>query len=845
MADIKTTVLTVDTGGAITNVKEFKQHIEDLKGKLLGLEKGTEEYNTVAKELKDSQQKLNEVMDVAKGKGEAVKGSYDNLVKTMSELKKQWRATADEAERKQLGKEINSINDQLKELDASTGNYQRNVGNYANSFIGAFGSLSKSISSAVPSVKSFGLAIKDLFKVILTNPIGLLVTAIMGLVQAVKGSEEQFGRLKTALAPVNVLIDAVKNGISALANGFVYLTEKISELILNGLGRLSKILSKLGFEEAAKALTGYIDKTKEYTEKEKENQQLLQRRREINKEIAETEGKVAEIRAKLAEKDKYSTKERLALIDEWEKAERHRVSLETELAQKEYDLIKWKNQQTKSSTAELDAENEAEVRLTRARNAEAESLRNINKERARLLSEMQGSRLEDVIFSTKNGDAEKLRNEIIKFLDDYKQKQAQTFEERKRVIDETYQLNKQRLQDGEQDELKQVEKIKNDRINKLKEYLVKGKISQKDYNSQIEQLEQQSSDEKVKIYAKYDDTRKQLDEAYALQSQKAELDILKDTVNKKLKVIEDTAKQQTLKLKTDFDLSEAENKLPERITSIKGYFESLKNFGNLFTGNDINEWLQRTLDYNNEVLRITKEKNEAIIEENQKIIESYPENSQEYVDAQQRIANAQMEIDNAVTQNHLDNLNAQDEAEQKLADLRDKRVELMQHGMQSVSSLLTSFASLQEQQIKQEVKDGKITEDQAKKKFETVKKLQIASAIVNTASAAMGAYNSVASIPYVGPILGAIAAAAAVAAGAVQIATIKNQQFGSTTSSISTPPVNDVVNEFTPEYTANVTGQSEVTELSNAINSRPAYVSVTDINDVQNKVQVRQEETTY
>ena len=88
MADTSTKVLTIDTGNAITNVKEFKERIEELKGALLGLEKGTDEYNAVAKELRDSQEKLTEVMDVAKGKAEGVEGSYDNLVATMRDLKK-------------------------------------------------------------------------------------------------------------------------------------------------------------------------------------------------------------------------------------------------------------------------------------------------------------------------------------------------------------------------------------------------------------------------------------------------------------------------------------------------------------------------------------------------------------------------------------------------------------------------------------------------------------------------------------------------------------------------------------------------------------------------------------
>jgi hypothetical protein len=62
--------------------------------------------------------------------------------------------------------------------------------------------------------------------------------------------------------------------------------------------------------------------------------------------------------------------------------------------------------------------------------------------------------------------------------------------------------------------------------------------------------------------------------------------------------------------------------------------------------------------------------------------------------------------------------------------------------------------------------------------FEVGKAAAYAQTVVNTASAAMGAYNAYASIPYVGPVLGAAAAAAAVVAGGVQLATISSTSFG-------------------------------------------------------------------
>ena len=66
---------------------------------------------------------------------------------------------------------------------------------------------------------------------------------------------------------------------------------------------------------------------------------------------------------------------------------------------------------------------------------------------------------------------------------------------------------------------------------------------------------------------------------------------------------------------------------------------------------------------------------------------------------------------------------------------------------------------------------------QSKKAFAMYKAFSIAKAVINTYEMATGAFNALAPIPVVGPALGAAAAAAAIAFGINQVATIKNQQY--------------------------------------------------------------------
>ena len=149
MADIeKKATLTVSTGTSTRTVRELKDEIRSLQDALLNLERGSTEYNDTVARLQENQRALNEVMSLTRRDAVALEGSYDSLTYRMAELKKEWKATNDEARRNELSQQIDEINTQLKELDASTGNYQRNVGNYTEGVVDAFAKLKQEIKDA-------------------------------------------------------------------------------------------------------------------------------------------------------------------------------------------------------------------------------------------------------------------------------------------------------------------------------------------------------------------------------------------------------------------------------------------------------------------------------------------------------------------------------------------------------------------------------------------------------------------------------------------------------------------------------------------------------------------------
>ena len=82
---------------------------------------------------------------------------------------------------------------------------------------------------------------------------------------------------------------------------------------------------------------------------------------------------------------------------------------------------------------------------------------------------------------------------------------------------------------------------------------------------------------------------------------------------------------------------------------------------------------------------------------------------------------------------------------------------------------------------------GENTERQ-KQAFKVQKAASIAQATIATYESATKAYNSLAAIPFVGPVLGGIAAAAAIAAGIAKINVIKNQKFEPASSDTKEAP---------------------------------------------------------
>lgn len=281
MAEEKVLIFKVGTDKAIenisdlrNNIKALKEGFEDAQGNmhkgLNNLEIGTQEYKDALDELKVNQNALKDAMyatsssmkDLAKAatganiefneQNELITDgsiSYNELVHAMANLKEEFRSTTDVVRRGQIGDKIKSINDELKRMDASQGNYQRNVGNYANSIKDAFGDMSKNVDVFRKSLGAVGSGMngfKDSLEGLSKSPaiatFGILVSVAIKLADELKDNETAMAGLKKAMAALQPVMDFLSGIIEKLATYLADVIVKVTEFVTSN-GLLQKVIN--------------------------------------------------------------------------------------------------------------------------------------------------------------------------------------------------------------------------------------------------------------------------------------------------------------------------------------------------------------------------------------------------------------------------------------------------------------------------------------------------------------------------------------------------------------------------------------------------------------------------
>lgn len=473
-------IINVNTGNSIQTLKELKDYIKQLNDVLVRTEKGTDQYQTTVTELTEAQGKLKEVMTATKSEVEAQEGSYNALVKQMAELKKEYKSVTSDFERATLAPQIKAINDQLKDMDEATGNFQRNVGNYtasieeaANQVLSNLGGISpqlgkfgNEIKSFIPMIKTLNTTaisgLKGIKKAIAATGIGLLVIAVGELIahwkdflkiigvsdeQMEKFKETSIGVFKKIVAAVvgvgnsikEFLLVPVRNTITAFSGlgqivGKVFKGEfgevkRIAVETFQTLGDNMKkgISFKKNFEEGKKAGEEFFDMISERMKGE--DQEWKEVHESIWSDMASELDKLNKKRDEYVKKAKGDA-QKLAEIERWYQSERKKI---LDRANKTTSTSK----SSSSSTSSTSKDELAEVQR-KMWEVNATELEKLNKERDEYVAKSRGD-VQTLIEIAKWYANEK--DKIDKEQREQEEKESKEyFERRRKWLQEDYEL---------------------------------------------------------------------------------------------------------------------------------------------------------------------------------------------------------------------------------------------------------------------------------------------------------------------------------------------------------------------------------------------------------------------
>lgn len=400
MATEQQIILKVGTDEAVKSVGDLKENIKLLKGSLNDLEIGSEEYSQTLNQLKlnqnalkDSMYATSSTMDEVAESAAGMSESYNSLVHRMAALKEEWRSTNDEARRNELGVQINSINDKLKSMDASTGNFSRNVGDYKNQMVSAFTATSGAAGAVINPLKNMNAGLTAISSTPVIAILGLLANVIMKIIQNLNSSEASMNRVKMAMAPFSA-------STTALTKIFQWLGDKVADVV----EWLSEMADRLGLVS---------DEMKEHQAITKEEIALQQRRREVEQANADAQLEIAKLKAQAAEKDKYTAKERLEFIEKAAQKEREIADRNIEIARREYDVLKRKADLAENSAEENDALSQAYVKLQNAETDYFNKSKELSAQRVEAINQIKAETKanEDLLKSKKDLETFDLKEE--------------------------------------------------------------------------------------------------------------------------------------------------------------------------------------------------------------------------------------------------------------------------------------------------------------------------------------------------------------------------------------------------------------------------------------------------
>lgn len=379
--------INVDYEKAIEGIIRYRQEIEKLQEKqkslmdenktldkdssqyqqnerdLIILNEQIKEYQfnirTLSKEVQNNARIELEANEERAGSLKDMRAQLSILTKMYDEMGAKQRGSA---EGETLAKQINQLSQEIKDAEAATGRFYRNVGNYENAIQNMLGvnskwfqqltairdmtagGLKQGLTMATTAVTSFGRSLLGL----LANPIVAIFAAIAGAVMAVskaiKSSEDNTNLWNQILAPFQRILTGILSVIQDIVTAILSWVANGAKLV----GWIMTMLEKLPL--IGNWLKVINDQLRESITIAQTDAELAKERRQMEVQNAKDQAEIARLRKDAAAAAQKDRKRQLADLKRADELERGIMERRVKYAEK--DLA---NAQAKAAQSQNDA----------------------------------------------------------------------------------------------------------------------------------------------------------------------------------------------------------------------------------------------------------------------------------------------------------------------------------------------------------------------------------------------------------------------------------------------------------------------------------------------------------
>jgi hypothetical protein len=486
------------------SIDKLTNGLKETKLAMKDLDRSTEEYANKSKRLGEIEAELKGVKkqqdDINKSLLETSNAlrPYDQLSAKLNRLRKDYKDLAVAGKENSKGaddlrKEIIALDTQLKGVDASVGQFQRNVGNYSSATqgfgakLGAFGDKASETAEKLGGIGGpAGLAIKAFQGIgvavrFALGPIGIAIGVIALIVESIKAfftsSEEGQDALARFGAVFKTVFGAIQDVLAVVGGAIIKGVELIGQGINNVVNLLGGTNNKL---EKAIQIANQID-------------ELENRQRKNIVGNAKLEQQIAEARNKAAQKDKFTNEERLKFLDDAITAEKELLKNNQDIAERKLNIVKAENKQRRKLTEEQKtAEAQAEADLINIKT------QNFSKERELLAQRVEAINAIKSEEKAAEAERQKAYEEAKKRQEELTAARKKFQEDEKQFLEASARLNKSITE--------KTNAILTDFI--ADEFAKRRKVAEDAYNKEIEDLRNTVEESKKANQQRLDEAKK-------------------------------------------------------------------------------------------------------------------------------------------------------------------------------------------------------------------------------------------------------------------------------------------------------------------------------------------------